>query len=306
MFGQPEDVSSVRLVDLRGRGGAGVALFAALLAGGGGSVVLRQWTVFPTVQGRGGLSPTQGEPASRGREQAESSGLSDLALQILRTEPGDSTVEDRGVVWSFLFETGQSKSGDDSVNWLEVDEALTWIRGASVAVPEIEFGLLGIARDPSLLETSRCLALQHLGIWAEKRSLTHDSVEKLRAIAEDFRFAGTASAALRVLNRLRSTPEEDRWLRDRIPGLLGGADCSAGQRVAALQIAVELGVAEVEADVRRLTGPGRQLVERVNAFVALASLGDRDTLRWILSQPEPTEILVREARQSALNTLGGR
>jgi hypothetical protein len=299
-------VPGLRFFELRKRESFGLALLAALLAGGGGFWVLRSKTIVVPAKSDGAGLIVAGDHASGSGESDETTPVSDLLRQILRTDARDSSIEDREVIWRLLKENYRAQSGAESVNWFEVDESLAWLRGARAEDPEIESGLIGIAADKSLLEQARCFALQHLGIWAEQNAVGATTVQQLRALAEDMQCRPVASAALRVLTRLRASSEDTQWLRDKIVRLLETSDCPSVQSVAALHIAVELGAAEVEPFARRLTAPGCQQAQRVNAFLALGCLGTRDTLRWIQSQPEPVEILVKEARQTALKALVGR
>ncbi len=284
----------------------GVALCAGLLVGGGGLWVLRQRTELPGEHTRGVPLIPLGGRADEGSEVDDPFVFSGLPGQVLRTRASDSTAEDRQVIWQFLRDNFSGENGSRGVNWFEADEALTWLRGASFAPLEVEEGLIELAADRSLLEPLRCFALHHLGMWAEAHDVGIPTLERLRSLVEARQTGATATAALRVLNRVSSSPQGTDWLRDRVVRLVGTDVCPSDQRVAALQIAVELGAAEVELFARRLVDPGRQHAERVNAFLAMGHLGNHDTLRWIESQPEPVEILVKEARQSALRSLAGR
>jgi hypothetical protein len=296
----------VSLFGLRRHRSFGVALCAGMLVGGGGLWVLRQRTELPVEHTRGGPAGSLGGHAGEGIEVDDPFVFSGLPGQVLRTRATDSTAEDRRVIWQFLRENFGSESGSRDVNWFEADEALTWLRGASLAPLEVEAGLIELAADNSLLEPLRCFALNHLGIWAESHEVGFSTLERLRSLVEGRQTGATSTAALRVLNRVSSSPQGADWLRDRVVRLVGIDICPSDQRVAALQIAVELGAVEVEPFARRLVDPSRHQAERVNAFLAMGHLGNHDTLRWIEAQPEPLEILVKEARQSALRSLAER
>jgi hypothetical protein len=226
--------------------------------------------------------------------------------ELLRGEAKDSSMADRRQVWTFLREYCGGETPNSSVDWIAVDEALTWLRGAVEAAPEIEAELAGLGGDRTLPEALRCFALQHLGMWGEEHPLGADALAQLRAAAGECAAGGVGGAALRILNRLKVLPEDEEWLRGRVLEVLAVVDCSTEQRVAALQIAGELEVAEAEPLARRYAEPGRQVAERVNAFLALGRLGDRETLRWLGSQSLPHESLVLEARERALRNLAKR
>lgn len=286
----------------------GVALFAAVLVGGAGVWCLREKGGRPSSLERqleevapvGGAVVTvpvdvdfEGQPGSAA-----------WVWQILRGEAKDSTPEDREGVWAFLREGFGAAT--QNLNWFAADEALTWLRGAVAAASEIESGLMSLGGDRSLSESLRCFALQHLGIWAEEHRLGAEVVAQLRAATGEVQSGGVGGAALRVLNRIRTSPAEEAWLRTRVVELLENVDCSPEQRVAALQIAVELDAVAVEPVARKLVAPSRQVSERVNAFFALGRLGNEETLRWLSSQAQPAEALVLEAKERAIRNLATR
>lgn len=291
----------------RGRKHFGLALVAALLASASVSGLLREREgIFrhkPRLEsdargsGGAGARPVGGEVEE----------LPDPVSQILRADANDSTPEDRGIIWQFLRETCVERRRVAGVNWMEVDEALTWLRCASPAAPETEEALLEIASDDTLLEPLRCFALHHLGVLADTQRVESSTLVRLRSLAEAPEGGATGSAALRVLNRLCSSPCEFEWLRRRVLQVLDEETVGpAESRVVALQIAIELGAREIEPHARRLVSAGRQHAERVAAFHALAQLGNRETLLWIHSQPEPFEVLVKDARQTAISRLADR
>jgi hypothetical protein len=285
-----------------------VALFAALLVGGSGAWCLREkagrtsslrgqlWEVEPV----GGAVVVEPVAAELEGQPGRAAGVG----QILRSEANDATPEDREGVWAFLRESFGAAT--ESPDWFVVDEALTWLRGAVAAAPEIEAGLMSLGGDRSLSESLRCFALQHLGMWAEEHRLDAGVVAQLRAATGELQAGGVGGAALRVLNRMRASPADEAWLRARVVELVENVDCSPEQRVAALQIAVELDAVSVEPIARKLVEPSRQVSERVNAFLALGRLGNAETLRWISSQTRPVEALVLEARERAVRNLATR
>ena len=228
---------------------------------------------------------------------------SDWIVQILRSDAEISTREERARVWSFLEKCCTNVSRPEEGDWFEIDEALFWLRGAKQVPTEVEAGLIEIGSNPVLSQTLRCFVLQHLGDWAEEHPMSRTTIEKLRAVASGMDARGAGSVALRVLNRCRSLRGDEEWLGAKVTGLLGNEDASTEQRVAALQIAVELGVTMVEPLARKFVASGRQVGERVNAFFALGRLGNHETLRWISAQPPPTEALVQEARERAIQSL---
>ncbi len=290
-----------------GRKPFALALVAALLAGMAAAGLLREKEGVlhqkpPLDAGAERLGGADG-----GRFEGEVVELPDLVSQVLRTDAKGSNAEDRRIVWDFLRETCSERGRSIGANWLEVDEALTWLRSASSADPEIERALLEIASDDTLLEPLRCFALHHLGALVDARHVEFSTVARLRALVEASGGGAAGSAALRVLNSLSSSPSEAEWLRRQILQLVDeSAAGPAERRVVALQIAVELGASEVEPHARRLVSAERQQAERVAAFHALAQLGTRETLRWIHSQPEPFELLVKDARQIAISRLADR
>lgn len=259
-------------------------------------------TLFET----GEVSGAQGWGVAGARDQNDLPEGSTGVTQLLRSEANDSSLEDRRLVWMFLREGCGVETPGRSVDWFAADEALTWLREAVDAAPEIEVELMRLGGDRSLSEALRCFALQHLGMWAEGHPLGAGTLAQLRVAAEDALAGGVGGAALRILNRQRVLPAEEEWIRTRVLELLKAVDCSTEQRVAALQIAVELEAGEVESLARRLTEPGRQIAERVNAFLALGRLGNHETLRWLSAQPLPHEALVSEAREKALLALAKR
>jgi hypothetical protein len=288
----------------RGRG-PGAALLAALLAGGAAS-----WT----FRNKGEGIPVEGWAVSVGRsggasspvESEDSTGTSSWVGEVLRRDANVSTSEDRQPVWMFLRECCGTENSGLNPEWFDADEALTWLRGAPGAASEIEAGLMSLAGNLSLSGSLRCLALRHLGIWAEEQPLGLETLVKLRAVTGERVVTGVGAAALQVLHRMRSSAVERDWLRARVLELLEDGDCPLEQRVAALQIAVELDVKEVEPVARRFVAPSRQVTERVSAFLALGRLGNGETLRWLRVQAPPVEALVLEARERALLNLAGR
>ncbi len=283
----------------------GLALLVALLVGGtaAGFLRYRGQRFFSEM---GGVSSAQvGVVEDGGASEGQLEGANVVA-ELLRSEANDSSIEERRQVWTFLRECCGENTPGRSVDWVAVDEALTWLRGAVDAAPEIEAELMRLGGNRSLPETLRVFALQHLGMWAEGHPLGAETLAQLRAATGELAAGGAGGAALRILNRLRVLSEDEEWLRGRVCELLAAVDCSTEQRVAALQVAVELEAAEVEPLARKLAEPGRQVAERVNAFLALGRLGDHETLRWLGSQPPPRESLVLEAKQRALRCLAKR
>jgi hypothetical protein len=282
----------------------GAALLAALFVGGSAALFLRS---------RGGISvekvgdlPERNLAVSLEGAWEETGGLSARVGQVLRAEADGSTAKDRRLVWGYLRECGEASDPGRGVDWFGVDEALSWLRGASEAGVEIEAELTGLGLDGTLCESLRCFALEHLGMWAELHPLGAATVEQLRAVTDKSLVGGVGAAALRILNRIRSQPSDAEWLRARILGLLERTECHPEQRVAALQIAVELEATEVEPAARKLSEPTWQVAERVNAFLALGRLGNHETLHWLGSQPKPAETLVLEARKQAIVELAKR
>jgi hypothetical protein len=192
------------------------------------------------------------------------------------------------------------------VDWFGIDEALTWLRGAGVAPEEIESGLMHLGENPLLSEMLRCLALQHLGAWAEEHQTGVAVAEGLRALAADFQSGTVGCAALRVLLRIRSEPGDSLWVRNMALDWMEREDCIPERRLAAIEVAVDLHVPEAEPNARKLVAPARLVAERVGGFLALGELGNGKTLQWILAQPVPTEVLVAEARNIALTKLANR
>ncbi len=290
----------------RGRKNFGLALGTALIAGGVGLGILREAGVVTRPEvGEVQMAAERAGPVVPDEDVFVET--PDLVWQVLRTDANQSTVEDRRVIWNFLRQSCRAEERRVGVNWMEVDEALTWLRSAEATVPELEGTLLQTASDSALLEPLRCFALHHLGVWAQRHSVEFSTVMQLRWLTEFSQSGAVVSAALRVLNELRSSPDEEEWLRMRILQLLDEkAGGSSEQRVVALQIAVELGAGEAEPFARGLALTSRQPAERVAAFLALGHLGDWETLRWINSQAEPFETLVKDAKRVATMRLAGR
>jgi hypothetical protein len=291
----------------RRRRRSGLALFVGLFVGGTAARFLqhRGERFFSEADGVH-LSRPIGPAAGEGGDQEPFLRHPSGVAELLRGEAKDSSMADRRQVWTFLREHCGGETPDSSVDWFAVDEALTWLRGAVEAAPEIEAELVGLAGDRALPEALRCFALQHLGMWVEEHPLGPDALAHLKAATGECASGGVGGAALRILNRLKVFPEDEAWLRGRVLEVLAAVDCSAEQRVAALQIAVELDAAEVESLARRYVEPGRQVAERVNAFLALGRLGNHETLRWLGSLPQPRESLVLEAKERALRELAKR
>ena len=282
-----------------------MALSAAMLVGGTALWFSRN-SEERFFGGTGVVSGARGGSGARVWNQQELLEDPPCVAQLLRSEASNSTLEDRKLVWMFLRQECGAEGPGRSVDWFAADEAFTWLRGAEVAAPEIEAELMSLGGDQSLSEGLRCFALQHLGMWAEGHPLGARTVAQLRAATGEALAGGVGGLALRVLNRMKTSSAEEEWLRVRVSELLEAVDCPTEQRVAALQIAVELGAAEVEPFARKFVEPGRQVVERVNALLALGRLGNQETLRWLMSQPHPHEALVLEARERALLFLAKR
>jgi hypothetical protein len=223
--------------------------------------------------------------------------------EVLRKDPEGSTTEDRRLLWEFLRKCCGVENGGRNPDWFEADEVLCWLRGAYEAASEVESELVNLGGNPSLLGSIRCLALNHLGRMSEERVLGVETVAQLRSATGERLARGVGAAALRVLHRMRSSSGDREWLRARVLELLEDADCPPEQRVAALEVAVELDAGEVESIARKLVDPRRQAAERVSAFVALGRLGNGETLRWLRAQPLPVEALVLEARERAVLNL---
>jgi hypothetical protein len=282
-----------------------LAVCTALLAGGAAVLLVRSarepFSPKPLAvsQVQAGVAAVEGDLETQGNIAAR-------VEQTLRGEANDSTLEDRSLVWRFLRESFGASTLSPGVDWFAADEALTWLRGAVGAGPEIEAELMRLGGDRSLSDSLRCFALQHLGMWAEEHPLCHGTVEELRVVTGEVLASGVSGNALRILNRCRSLPAEEQWLRTCVLGILENPDCPSERRVAALQIAVELEALEVEPVARKLVEPSRPVAERVSAFLALGRLGNRETLRWLGSQPRPLETLVLEARDRAFLNLEKR
>jgi hypothetical protein len=283
----------------------GAALLAALVAGGAASWILRNEGEGISLERRA-VSADRSGGVSLAVDSEDASGVSSWVREVLRRDANGATSEDRQLLWTFLRGCCGSENGEQSPQWFDADEALTWLRGATGVPSEVESGLTSLGGDLSLSEAIRCLALRHLGMWAEEQSLGVETVVKLRAVTGERLARGVGAAALRVLHRMRSSSGDRDWLRARVLELLEDGDCPLEQRVAALQVAVELDAAEVEPVARKLVAPGRQVVERVSAFLALGRLGNGETLQWLRMQPQPVEALVLEARERALLNLAGR
>ena len=279
---------------------AGLALIAALLVGGTATWLSRSRGERISFERGVASGPRGGGAAVLEVDLEEKPEISAWMGQVLRGEAKDSTVDDRRLVWMFLGKCSEVATPVQSVDWFGVDEALTWLRGAVDAAPEIEVGLTNLGCNRSGSESLRCFALQHLGMWAEEHPLGEKTVAQLRLATGEMLAGGVSGAALRILNRTRSRPAEGAWLRARVLELLENEDSPTEQRVAALQIAVELDAIEVEPVARRLAEPRQQVAERVGAFLALGRLGNEETLRWLNSQPQPVETLVLEAKERAL------
>lgn len=226
--------------------------------------------------------------------------------EVLRRDVNGSTSQDRQLLWRFLRESCSAENGGRSPEWFDADEVLTWLRGAPGEAAEIEAGLMHLSLDQSLSGSLRCLALRHLGMWAEEHPLGEETVVQLRAATGARMESGVGAAALCVLHRMRPSSGNKDWLRARILELLEDGNCPPEQRVAAFQIAVELNAAEVEPVARKFVAPSRAVAERVSAFLALGRLGNRETLQWLRVQPLPIEVLVLEARERALLNLANR
>jgi hypothetical protein len=287
------------------RRGPGLVLGVALAAGG-----LTAW-MLPNRPS--GIPPEKQlvqrfsiSGAGGGVEEVEEPFFPERIAEIVRVDPSASTVEDRASVWAYIRETCRVGVSSGGVDWFGIDEALTWLRGASVAPKEIESGLMHLGENPLLLEMLRCLALQHLGAWAEEHQTGAAVAEDLRAIAGDPQSGAVGCAAFKILHRIRSGPEDSLWLRDTAMQWMQREDCAPERRLAAIEAAVDLHVSEAEPNARKLIAPSRLVAERVGGFLALGELGNGTTRQWILDQPVPTEVLVAEARKIALTKLAKR
>ena len=301
----PEDDKHAKAGEPWQRRRAGLALGAALLAGGAAVVLLRSVGEPFSPEPQAVPQVWTGGAAAAG-DLEEQGSIAARVEQTLRGEANDSTFEDRSLVWRFLRESFGAPILSPSVDWFAADEALTWLRGAVGAGLEIEAELMRLGGDRSLSESLRCFALQHLGMWAEEHPLRHGTVEELRVVTGEVLAAGVSGNALRILHRSSVLPAENQWLRTCVLGMLENPDCPSERRVAALQIAVELEALEVESVARKLVEPSRPVAERVSAFLALGHLGNRETLQWLGSQPRPLETLVLEARDRAFLNLEKR
>jgi hypothetical protein len=235
--------------------------------------------------------------------EAETPEPPDWILQMLRSDAREATFADRRRVWMFVSECGAKSSPNPTVNWLGIDEALFWLRGATQVPDEIETGLMRIGAAMDASESLRCFALQHLGVWSEENPMSETTIAQLRVVACDTSAGGAGALALQVLNLRRTSRSDEEWLVSKIAGLLAGNGSSLEQSVAALQIAVDLGAAELEPLARKFAPVGRHVFEQVSAYFALGRLGNTHTLKWIEDHPLSDNALVKEARELAVKSL---
>ncbi len=237
---------------------------------------------------------------------AETPGPPEWILQMLRSDARDASFADRGRVWMFVCECGAKLSSNHAVDWLEIDEALFWLRGATHVPEEIETGLMRIGAATDAAESLRCFALQHLGIWSGENRMSETTLAQLRVVACDTGAGCAGALALHVLNLRRSSRADDEWLFSKIADVLSNEGSCLEQREAAFQIAVDLGASEMEPLIRKFAAVGRHVSEQVSAYFALGRLGNAQTLRWIGNNPVPDSALLQEARERALNSLQHR
>ena len=226
--------------------------------------------------------------------------------ETLRTDPRGTQREDRTSVWAFL-KNGEGRKAEKETEWLlGADEALSWLRGAEQAAPEIESGLSSLALDQNLPPALREYALQHLGIWAEEHAAGMQVLETFKQVFLAEKTSSVAGIALTALFRSCFGTRETAWIQTQATSLASSRDANPSARAAALQILGQKGAPEAEPIARSFMTKEATIHEKISALQVLGRVGTSETLGWLSSFSEEREPLTAAAQRQAVQTLRAR
>ena len=227
--------------------------------------------------------------------------------EILRTDPRGTQTEDRAPVWGFLQRLEGLVPGKEGEWFLGADEALSWLRAADQAAPEIEAGLISLALDQKLPSALREYALQHLGVWAEEHSVSLIVRETLKNVALAEEASPLSGIALAALFRSGFGPQETAWIHQQGLHLASSRAAHPLSRSLALQILGQSGAAAAEPIARALFREAASTVrEKIEALQVLRWVGTRETLVWLSSFSEASEPLTAAAQRQTVESLRER
>lgn len=227
--------------------------------------------------------------------------------EILRTDPRGTQREDRAPVWAFLQRLEGLIPGKEGEWFLGADEALSWLRGADQAASEIENGLIGLALEEKLPSSLREYALQHLGVWAEEHSPSCVVKETLKNVSLAEEASPLSGIALSALFRSSFGPQETAWIHHHGLHLAASRLTHPLSRSIALQILGQSRAAGAEPIARALFQEATSSVrEKIEALQVLRWVGTRETLEWLSSFSEASELLTATAQRQTLETLRDR
>lgn len=205
----------------------------------------------------------------------------EVIAEILRTDPGVSSAEDRAPVWAYLRQLW-GRTSENGLEWLLIaDEALSWLCGAGKAPAELENGLVGLSGDRELPEALREHAMQHLAQWAQDHVVGERVFEGFRRAVEEERSEEISGVAFLAIARSQFASREKAWLCSVAPECLEADGVSAALRVAACHVVAMYNLQEFEPKVRQLLLGAGTAGERLAALRVLGEIGSGETGRWL-------------------------
>lgn len=226
--------------------------------------------------------------------------------ETLRTDPRGTQQEDRSGVWRFLREAEGWKAGKETGWLLGADEALTWLRGAEHAAPEIETGLCSLVLAQNIPAALREYALQHLSLWAEEHAAGMQVLETFKQTFLSEETSSLAGIALTGLYRSCFSAQEAAWIRIHALSLAAAPKAQPKARAAALEILAQSGVQDAEPIARAFFTKEASIDEKISALQVLGRVGTAETLGWLTSFSKDPEPLTAAAQHQALQSLRAR
>lgn len=226
--------------------------------------------------------------------------------ETLRTDPRGTQQEERSGVWKYLKEAEGWKPEKETEWLLGADEALSWLRGAEHAVPEIETGLCALVLSQNIPASLREYALQHLSLWAEEHAAGIQVLETIKQTFLSEETSSLAGIALTGLYRSCFSTQEAAWIRTHSLSLASAAKAQPKARAAALEILAQIGVQDAEPIARSFFTKDATIDEKISALQVLGRVGTAETLGWLTAFSKDPEPLTAAAQHQALQTLRAR
>ena len=226
--------------------------------------------------------------------------------ETLRTDPRGTQQEDRSRVWRFLRDAEGWKAEMETAWLLGADEALSWLRGAEHAAPEIETGLCSLVRAHNIPVSLREYALQHLSLWAEEHAAGIQVLETFKQTFLSEETSSLAGIALTGLCRSCFGTQEAAWIRTHALSLAAAGKTQPKARAAALEILAQYGVQDAEPVARSFFTKEATIDEKISALQVLGRVGTAETLGWLASFSKDPEPLTAAAQHQAVQALRAR